>query len=290
MSFAVDHRLDVGPDLRARVASIASTPAEADYHFLLDVIDAATLARASMLAAEWGVQPHDVLIANGWLDPDDYYRALAGACGTAFKEALSPADAVPAAKTTPRQCLSTGLLKERSQQRRFVLAPERLRPTALRTMLAQLAPHDFALASPRAVREAICHHFASHLSWGAVEALAVRRPEQSARNATARWQALGLAFGATGLILALLLAPMEAIRIATLLLGVLFLPVIGLRAVAAYGLRRPMTMTALPHRDRDTALPVYSIFVPLYREAHMLPPLLNALSASIGRPPSSTSS
>jgi len=41
------------------------------------------------------VHPHEVLIANGWLAADDYYRALAETCGTFFKPVLAPTEAVP---------------------------------------------------------------------------------------------------------------------------------------------------------------------------------------------------
>lgn len=148
-------------------------PAETEYHFLLGrFIDAATLARANVLAAKWGVHPHDVLIANGWLDADDYYKALAETCGVAFRPSLLSAETAPPAKASPRQCLANGILKERQRARRFVLAPERLRPNALRVMLTQLAPYDFAFATPRAVRDVVYHHFAPHLARSAVEALA----------------------------------------------------------------------------------------------------------------------
>ncbi|HEV7462372.1 MAG TPA: glycosyltransferase family 2 protein [Methyloceanibacter sp.] len=43
------------------------------------------MARASAIALRWGVHPHEVLIANGWLAADDYYRALAEICGAPFK-------------------------------------------------------------------------------------------------------------------------------------------------------------------------------------------------------------
>ena len=45
------------------------------------LVDRATLERAVDLARRWNVTPHDVLIANGWVRPDDYYRALAQDCG-----------------------------------------------------------------------------------------------------------------------------------------------------------------------------------------------------------------
>jgi hypothetical protein len=264
-----------------RVAADASDPATTEYHFLLGrFIDTATLARASALAAQWGVHPHDVLIANGWLDADDYYRALAETCGAPFKPTLAPAEAVPAGSATPRQCLANGLLRERARTRHFVLAPDRLRPNALRAVLAQLAPYGFALATPHTIREVVCRHFAPVLAHAAVEGLAVRRPEQSARARTILWQRAVLISVSASLLGALLLAPVEVIHAVTLFLAVLFIPVIGLRAVAAYELfRGDADLQPSPSRRvPDWALPTYTILVPLYREAHMLPSLVRALS------------
>ena len=209
-----------------------------------------------------------------------HYRALAESCGTSFKPVLAPTETVPPGGTTPRQCLACGLLKERARSRHYVLAPERLRPNAVRAMLAQLAPYDFTLATPRAVREAVSHHFAPALAQAAVEGLAIRRPEQSARTRTVPWQRAALIAVGASLLGALLLAPIDIIRAVTLLLAVLFVPVIGLRAAAAYELLRG-DASLEPSRARrvpDAALPTYTILVPLYREAHMLPSLVQALS------------
>ena len=50
-----------------------------DYAFLVDrLVDRATLDRAEALAKKWGVLPHAVMIANGWLSESDYYRAWRG--------------------------------------------------------------------------------------------------------------------------------------------------------------------------------------------------------------------
>lgn len=138
--------------LERRLARLSASPnalPEQEYRFLVGrFIDSATLARATAIAAQWGVHPHEVMIANGWLGAEDYYRALAEACGTRFKTELTPRDVTPAAGAGPRRSLASGLLKERASSRRFVLAPDRLRPNALREMLARLKPHDFSLASP----------------------------------------------------------------------------------------------------------------------------------------------
>ncbi|HEY6920686.1 MAG TPA: hypothetical protein VI390_03695 [Methyloceanibacter sp.] len=71
-----------------------------------------------------------------------------------------------------------------------MLAPDRLRPNALREMLARLKPHDFSLASPQSVRGAICRQFAETFARGAVEGLATRHPDRSARERPALWQRL----------------------------------------------------------------------------------------------------
>lgn len=206
-----------------------------EYRFLVGrFIDSATLARATAIAARWGVHPHEVMIANGWLDAGDYYRALAGACGTPFRDELPSAGVAPAAGAGPRRSLASGLLKERTRARRFVLAPDRLRPNALRAMLDRLRPHAFSLASPQSVRDAICHQFAETFARGAVEGLATRHPDRSAREAASDVAAPRPRAWPPRMSLGLAVAPTEAIWLLTLLLVVLFVPVIGLRLAAAY--------------------------------------------------------
>jgi len=246
VSLVVDHPAE-RPDLQDIAG--APAPVEDEYRFLLGrYVDAVTLARASTLAAKWGVHPHDVLIANGWLTADDYYRALAEACGAPFKPVLAPTEVVPPGAVTPRQCLASGLLKERARRRHYVLAPERLRPNAVRALLVQLSPYGFTLGTPRAVRDAITRHFAPSLAQVAVEALAIRRPEQSARTRTVPWQRTALIALGVSLIGVLPLAPVDIIHAVTLLLAMLFVPVIGLRAAAAYDCAetRALSRRAMP--------------------------------------------
>ena len=261
-------------------ANNAGRPEE-EYQFLLGGdLNADTLAQACRLADQWGVHPHHVLIANGWLSEGAYYAALAKATALPFKADLTPGDATPPAQSTPRQCLAHGLLKERTKAQRFVFAPSHLRPNMLRAVLARLGPSRFSLATPGAVRDAVCHHFAPALAKGAVETLAARRPDLSARGGAARWQRVALLLGAAFIVTALLLAPAETVRVLTLSLALLFVPVIGLRAIAAYALMRGTISTAVsaPDREPDASLPTYTILAPLYREAHMLPSLVAALT------------
>jgi cellulose synthase/poly-beta-1,6-N-acetylglucosamine synthase-like glycosyltransferase len=265
----------------ARIVARQSAPLQTEYGFLLGrFIDEATLTRAQAIAVHWGVHPHEVMIANGWLAAEDYYRALAERCGAPFKAKLPATEVAPTAMASPRQCLGRGVLKERDRAGSFVFAPDRLRPNALRAMLARLAPYNFSLASPIAVREAICRHFAPSFTLHAVEGLASRHPALSARTRPALWQRLVVLLGAVALALAVALAPVETVWVVTLALALLFVPVIAFRLLAAHGLigacddDRDMPYPRVP----DHALPVYTLLVPLYREAHMLPSIVTALT------------
>ena len=136
--------------LKRRLARLSASPnalPEQEYRFLVGrFIDSATLARATAIAAQWGVHPHEVMIANGWLGAEDYYRALAEACGTPFKTELTPRDVTPAAGAGPRRSLASGLLKERAPRgvscwRQIAFAPTRfarcsrgLSPTTSRSL------------------------------------------------------------------------------------------------------------------------------------------------------------
>jgi hypothetical protein len=261
----------------ARFAARQSDLTQSEYGFLLGrFIDRATLARASAIARQWGMHPHEVMIANGWLEAEDYYRALAERCAASFKVELCAADVAPPAMASPRQTLAQGVLKERARARSFVFAPDRLRPNALREMLARLSPYAFSLASPNAVRGAICApSFALH----AMEGLASRHPGMSARTRPALWQRLTVVTLAIAVTAAMNVAPVETIRTITLALAWLFVPLIALRLVAAYRLLATANNAPAVHaRVPDHELPVYTLLVPLHREAHMLPGLITALT------------
>jgi len=140
----------------------ASPLSRSDYDFLLErFVDRATLHRAEALAKKWGVLPHAVMIANGWLSASDYYRALAETCGVPFRVEIGPDEVTaPPSLRGPRKCLARGLLKERGRGGVYVFAPQKLRPSAVEVVLARLAPHRLSLASPDTLRQVICGHFA----------------------------------------------------------------------------------------------------------------------------------
>ena len=94
----------------ARVVANAGAPyraagpqvSSADYAFLVGrLIDRSTLARAESLAATWGVKPHEVMIAAGWVSAEAYCRALAADYDLPFAPRIEAGDtSAPAAPTS----------------------------------------------------------------------------------------------------------------------------------------------------------------------------------------------
>jgi cellulose synthase/poly-beta-1,6-N-acetylglucosamine synthase-like glycosyltransferase len=251
-----------------------------DYAFLLDRhIDRATLHRAEALAKKWGVLPHAVMIANGWLNEADYYRALARSRGVPFHEAVALHQiAAPASLRNARECLAHGVLKERRPNGAYVFAPERLRPNTVEQILAQLPPHRISIAAPQTVREAVRGHFAENFATTAIDGLHARYPERSARARLALWQRLFVGFVPLGIGAMLYFGAWPSLRALSLALTLIFLPAIAIRLFAAITLGRSQSGERAPARIPDADLPVYTLLVPLYREANMLGPLARTLS------------
>lgn len=262
-----------GQRFGAAAPAIAST----DYGFLLGrLVDRATLARAEALAGQWGVRPHDVMIALGWITAEDYARALADDYDLAFAPTLAPNDIEPVdAKSTARDCLASSLLKWHPGG--FVYAPDRLWPHELSGLIRRLTPSTLTLAPPDAVKRVILDRYAASLCGEAIDGLNRRYPDQSARTDLPGWQRYGFAAAAVLFLLVALFAPVEAIRGLTYCLALLFVPIIGVRLAALFCLGRADAAPPSP-RIPDAELPVYTVMVALFREANVLPQLTAALT------------
>lgn len=259
----------------------APLSAAIEYGFLLGRhIDAGTLARACAVTAEWGVHPHDVLIADGHLTENAYVAALAETAGVPFRQMIAPHQIALPNKANPRECLQTGFIKEEGPAQSFLLGTNRLRPFAMRALIAQLAPHRIALCSPHTLRAAIGARFRDTFAADAVGTLAVRRPHLSAWQPAPRWQHGVLVCGCAVMLGGVLAAPLATTHAVSILLACLFVPVIVLRLIAVWALTRGDCAVSEGACEpvADAMLPTYTVLAPLYSEAHMLPQLLDALA------------
>ncbi|WP_108681682.1 glycosyltransferase family 2 protein [Methyloceanibacter sp. wino2] len=265
----------------ASAPAVAPLSASVEYSFLARAqLHPAALAHACRLAEQWGVPPHEVLIAAGHITEEAYMAALASSAGVAFVRRIPEGGAGAPGKAKLRQCLTTGILQETGPARRLLLGFTCLRPFAMRALLARLAPLPVALVPPRELRRALAECFGSSLAQGAISALKSRRPNLSAHHPASAWQVWALVLGCLALMAAGLTAPIATAYAVSIGLALVFVPVIVFRLLAAFALTRagPNEAPEYAARDADRELPTYTILAPLYREAHMLRPLLHALS------------
>ncbi len=260
-------------DARFRAPSLAPNP---DYDFLLGTfIDRATLERATALARQWGVLPHDVLIASGWIGAEDYARALAANAGLRFRAEVGVADLDPS-QGTLRGALGGA---ERLKEGGVVLAPERKSVGEILTLAQRVHPEAVELAPLNRMNQAIRDRFATALAHAATGDLAARRPSASARQTLARWQVYAPLLAVSVLVTWLLADAGSALRAISLFFSLLFIPAIALRIVAFRDLVRGEEIASdNASRIPDDELPVYTILVALFREAKVLPQLLRALT------------
>ena len=134
------------------------------------------------------------------------------------------------------------------------------------------------VATPAAIRAALVRSAAAHLADDAVDRLAARHPQHSARVVVTSPQAIG------ALLLCLLAAAgiyfdtIGTLVAIDLIGGMLFFGVSALRFVAAgFVDRRPLAAAAPTVSERD--LPVYTILLPLYGEANVVADLIASVGA-----------
>ena len=244
------------------------------------LVDEATLERAVGLARKWNVTPHDVLLANGWIRPRAYYRALANNCGASFFEANEKEILAPHRKgATPRDAIQLQLLKWVQNGRANVaFSPSSLSPLEMKDRFASNIGR-VAITTPHDLRAGIQKTYAKRLMSEAVYGLVKRYPGQSAGEGLVRGQRLGLAAIFAVMFISAGLAPILTLHVLAGLATAFFGMVVALRVIACINLITvPLEwFRNSPQRVADTKLPVYTLLVPLFQEAEVLEGLSRAL-------------
>lgn len=165
------------------------------------------------------------------------------------------------------------------RSRRLLIAPRVEEAGELAVALAR-APElasRLTVTTPSAIRRYLTEAGAAQLVDHAVSDLARRHPEWSARRLLTPGQILfGLVF--LGLVaIAIWSTGWLVVQIFNIIAGLLFLALVMLRLLAvSVALERSFRPAPSLDVDRDS-LPVYSVLVPLYDEAHMVADLARAL-------------
>lgn len=123
----------------------------------------------------------------------------------------------------------------------------------------------------------ISRRFETDLTDAAVFSLAREQPELSAQRVVSQSQGAGLVVLAVLSAFAFVMKPLVAFAVFVAVMTLIFIGGTFFRVLLSWLGRLGRESTGVARRDDET-LPVYSILVPLYREAKIVPDLLQALS------------
>ncbi|WP_019904318.1 glycosyltransferase family 2 protein [Methylobacterium sp. 77] len=232
------------------------------------------LAKAAALARASGTDAATALIQSGLIEEERFYRVLALTLGARF---LGDALPLGAGARFPDSLIAGVAPLAPGMGAAFVYAP---RGRAVVELLEGRSPTGLmpAITTPTALRRAIFAQRPAAIAAHASDELVRRRPDW-AYNAAPAAPIIALAsllFGAVVLVAASL--PALLMTAVWILVQVGFLALLTFR-VAAIGPTSGVEPDRPPgQRLPDADLPVYTVFVALYREAAVVPRLLGALT------------
>lgn len=258
---------------------------EREYAFLLGtLIDPETLARAAAEAALCGVATHDVLMARGTVSQLDYAVALARRLDVAI---VSWDAQIEITGIAQQSATDTGLSASVGGQFCRLLAATDAPPAILALQVTALRQRgvNVALAPQFLINAALETQRQPERIGRAVLGLLREQPSNSARTPASTWQMVAGAMAAGLLIGGFAVLPDATLLALTALIAVPFLCVTALRLVALRQVVARSTQNKRApkdtrrHRVADDALPVYTVLVPVFREANVLPGLIQSLRA-----------
>jgi len=258
---------------------------------LLDagIVSEGELETALDAAHRWDVPVGQAVLSLGMARPVDFYPALAQHLGLPYVNLLDdpPPDYLFDASLLDFYLAAQAVPVRREYDQRLVLAsPDPLaaaREIALRRAqgLSTPAGHVAFVVTPRLdVLWTLQERFDTEIQYAARFDLDEHEPHLSARRRLPRSQMVWLGGLALFGVIAAVAAPIVTLAVVSFVLGLFFLAVLGLRAISIpLGIAARQDQWHAPDLPDDASLPVYTVLVPLYREAEVLPLLAKALRA-----------
>ncbi|WP_236961460.1 glycosyltransferase family 2 protein [Methylobacterium sp. XJLW] len=264
-----------GVSVQRPPAGPAALPSEIAF-LLAEGVDGRLLVRAAAAAAAAGTDAATALLNAGLIAESAYYEALARALGAPYLDGPIPFGLglrFPDSLVAGLAPLAPGSVSP------WVLAP---RGRAIADLLdapgrAPCRAAMPAITSPTRLREAVFAAIPEQVADHAAHDLRRRAPERAtAPEPALRWL-LVLALAVTAALCLCAALPPPLTRAVVIAGQILFLAMAALR-IAALAIAAPVEPEAVaPLAEAD--LPVYTVLVPLHREAAVVPDLLRALSA-----------
>ena len=250
------------------------------------------LAVAMRDAADWGSSLAQTIISSGAVRPIDYYRAVADVYEVRFVDL----------RAEPIEMSLTNLKDRADYAERNIVPWQRVdgRLTIATTEISAAAfewadtrfgrdNYDFVITSPFDILWETQRLFRDWDSFFAREALHTWKPEHSAKLTVTTSQRLVLYLVLAGFLCSTALAPYPTLVVAMALFTAIYtLTFVFKLVLTLVGSSRKADMEISPAEVaalRQDELPVYTVLVPMYREAAVLPLLARALQG-LDYPPS----
>ena len=250
------------------------------------IITLAQLDDSVALAERWNVRLGDAILSRNWMDPAAYYRGLAYYYELPLVDLIKEPPNTELLRVADADIYARQLtIPWRRRDRRLTIATAEPGPETVQFARQRWgADIEFAVASKFDVVWAVQTAFADPLSQRAVFDLADHDPEMSARTVVTPQQALVIYALATAFLGGLATAPLATLIVVNGFLSLFYLGNFIFRGalVAAGGGRqtaRNYEIEIAARNLREEELPVFTVLVPMYREAAVLPRLAQSLRA-----------
>ena len=248
------------------------------------IITLPQLDEAVGLAELWSVRLGDALLSRNWIDPRLYYETYAQNFDLPFVDLiLEPPDrSLLLASETDIYANRLTMPWRRGDGRLWIATAEPGPETVLFARGRWGAEIDFVVASKFDIVVAVQTAFANALSHRAVFELAELDPQMSARAVLTTPQMLA-AYGLLSAILAgLAFAPIDTLIVLNVVVSVFYFGNFVFKGVlvSVGGSGSPVideTIAVEARALRTEDLPVFTVLVPMFREAAMLPRLAQAM-------------
>ncbi|MEG9267457.1 glycosyltransferase family 2 protein [Qipengyuania sp. Mu-71] len=249
-----------------------------------NLVSARQLNEASELAARWGSNLADVMLTKNWIEPEDYYRALAD------RFSVEQVD-------LEKDPLDPDLLEvaEVANYMRELAVPWRCEVGVTTIVTSRPGPElilyarrkwgasvKIGIASKKQIQQAVQSVFSERFLHAAVFDLAEHDPVMSAQTVFTPVQlVVGWAM-LSAFALGLALAPIPTLIALNLVMTLFYLGNFLFKTVLIWAGGKHQhaserQMDAAVGLLRDEDLPVYTVLVPMFREPDVLPILANAL-------------
>jgi len=248
------------------------------------VITLPQLDEAIDLAEKWNVRLGDALLSRNWIEPRLYYETYAQHFDLAFVDLIHEPSDRELLRASEADLYTTRLtMPWRRRDGRLLIATAEPGPeTVLFARGRWGADIDFVVVSKFDIVFAVQTAFAAALSHRAVFELAELDPEMSARTVFTTPQM----FAAYGLLSATLaglaLAPLDTLILLNIAVSIFYLGnfvfkgiLVSVGSGRSADMDETIAFEARALRNED--LPIFTVLVPMFREAAMLPRLAQAL-------------